>query len=130
MIAPFVANRYADHIQYDVTHNAKFYLTLPILIIHSIRHVRISLMDTRSYTGVTRSDVDRIRKGIGKFGIKMPEGDDVEIKGPLGVKMGFSYDEPNETLTLSVIDKPGFVSDAQIWKVIESTAIKNGAARS
>ena len=81
-------------------------------------------MDKRSYAGVTRADVDRIRGGMGKFGIKMPEGDNVEIKGPFGVKMGFDYDESNETLTLSIINKPGFVSDAQIWSVIEMTAGK------
>jgi len=81
-------------------------------------------MNKRTYSDVTRKDVDRIRGGIGKFGIKIPEGDDVEIKGPLGVKMGFSYDEPNENLTLSIIDKPGFVSENQIWKVIESSAGK------
>jgi hypothetical protein len=81
-------------------------------------------MDKRTYSGVTRVDVNNIRGGIGKFGIKIPEGDDVEIKGPLGVKMGFAYDEPNETLTLSIIDKPGFVSDSQIWSVIEMTAGK------
>ena len=79
-------------------------------------------MDKRTYEGVKREDVNRIRGGIGKFGIKMPEGDDVEIKGPLGVKMGFTYDEPNESLTLSIINKPGFVSDSQIWSVIEMTA--------
>jgi len=81
-------------------------------------------MDKRTYEGVKRADVERIRGGIGKFGIKMPEGDDVEIKGPIGVKMGFNYDEPNEKLTLSIIDKPGFVSDSQIWSVIEMTAGK------
>jgi hypothetical protein len=81
-------------------------------------------MERRTYSGVTRKDVERIRGGIGKFGIKIPDGDDVEIKGPLGVKMGFAYDEPNETLTLSIINKPGFVSDSQIWSVIEMTAGK------
>jgi hypothetical protein len=86
-------------------------------------------MGERSYTGVSRSDVDRIRGGLGKFGIKMPDGDDVEVKGPLGVKMHVRYDEPKETLTLEVVDKPGFVSEDQIFKVIESTAIKNGAAK-
>lgn len=81
-------------------------------------------MDKRTYEGVKRADVERIRGGIGKFGIKMPEGDDVEISGPLGVKMGFNYDEPGQTLTLSIINKPGFVSDSQIWSVIEMTAGK------
>jgi len=81
-------------------------------------------MDKRTYSGITRDDVNRIKAGAGKFGVKMPEGDDGEIKGPMGVKMGFAYDEPNENLTLSIIDKPGFVSEKQIWSVIEMTAGK------
>lgn len=81
-------------------------------------------MDTRTYSPVTRADVDRIRNGIGKFGIKMPEGDDVEIKGPIGVRMNFQYDEPDQTLTLSILNKPGFISASQIWSVIEMTAGK------
>jgi len=81
-------------------------------------------MDKRTYSGVTRAEVDRIRGGIGKFGIKMPEGDDVEINGPLGVKMRFEFDEPGQTLTLTILTKPGLISDSQIWSVIEMTAGK------
>jgi len=80
-------------------------------------------MDKKSYTPVTRADVDKIRSGLGKFGIKVPDGDDVEVSGPLGVKMQVTYDEPNQTLDLAILNKPGFVSENQIWKVIESTAM-------
>jgi hypothetical protein len=37
------------------------------------------------------------------------------------------YDEPNQTLSLTILDKPGFVSEAQIWKVIESSAGKQAS---
>ena len=80
-------------------------------------------MGERSYRGVTRAHVNKIRKEIGKFGITMPEGDDVDISGPLGVKMHLNYDEPAETLSLSVIDKPVFIPESQIWNVIEKTAV-------
>ena len=82
-------------------------------------------MGERSYQGVTREHVNKIRKGIGKFGITMPEGDDVDIDGPLGVKMHLTYDESGKTLSLSVIDKPVFIPESQIWNVIEKTAMKN-----
>jgi hypothetical protein len=81
-------------------------------------------MDKRSYPGFTRADVDKIRRELGKFGIKIPDGDDVEVSGPLGVKMHVKYDEPSQTLDLTILDKPGFISEAQIWKVIESSAGK------
>ena len=83
-------------------------------------------MDTKSYKGVERADVDKIRREIGKFGISIPEGDDVEVKGPLGVKMQMVYDEPNQTLNLTITDKPGYISKGQIWKVLESSAGKIG----
>jgi hypothetical protein len=86
-------------------------------------------MDKRSYKGVTRADLEKIRGGLGKFGISMPPGDDVDVKGPLGVKMHVTYREAEGELDLAIVDKPGFVSENQIWKVIESTAgkhMKNG----
>jgi hypothetical protein len=79
-------------------------------------------MGERSYTGVTRADVNKIRSGLGGFGIKMPAGDDVDVVGPLGVKMHVTYDESGQKLNLSIVKKPGWVSESQIWKVIESTA--------
>ena len=83
-------------------------------------------MDKKSYEGVTRSDVDKIRREIGKFGISIPDGDDVEVKGPLGVKMQMTYDEPNQILNLTITDKPGYITNGQIWKVMESSAGKIG----
>jgi hypothetical protein len=79
-------------------------------------------MKERSYSGVTRAHIGKLRSGLGKFGITIPEGDDVEVKGPFGVKMQVQYDEPTQNLNLAIIDKPIFVSHAQIWKIIESQA--------
>ena len=79
-------------------------------------------MKERTFSGVKREDINKIRNGLGRFGIKMPDGDDVDVKGPLGVKMHVLYIENEQSLTLSIIDKPGWVSNSQIWKVIESSA--------
>jgi hypothetical protein len=46
----------------------------------------------------------------------------VDVVGPLGVKMHVTYDESGQKLNLSIVKKPGWVSESQIWKVIESTA--------
>jgi len=79
-------------------------------------------MDQKSYKGVERSDLNRIRTELSKFGITMPEGDDVDVKGPMGVRMHVNYHEPEKTLTLTIVGKPAFVSKNQIWKVIEMGA--------
>ena len=73
--------------------------------------------------------MEKVRGGLGKFGMAMPAGDDVEVKGPLGVKMQVTYREKEKELDLAITDKPIFVTENQIWKVIESTAgkyINNG----
>jgi hypothetical protein len=54
------------------------------------------------------------------FGVEVPEGDDVEIGAPLGVKMRATYDEPAQILTLTILEKPMFVPEAQIWNIVES----------
>lgn len=81
-------------------------------------------MDKRTYTGVSRAALDRVRGELGKYGITLPPGDDVEVKGPLGVKMQVTYSEPDKTLDLAITDKPIFVTENQIWKVIEKSTGK------
>lgn len=83
-------------------------------------------MDTKSYKGITRADVNQIRSELGKYGVAIPDGDDVDVRGPLGVKMHVAYDEPNQTLNLTITDRPGYISEGQIWKVIEMSAGKVG----
>jgi hypothetical protein len=79
-------------------------------------------MNQKTYSGVSREDINKIRKGLGSFGIKMPDGDNVDVSGPLGVKIHVDYEEKDQRLTLSITNKPGWVSHSQIWKVIESSA--------
>jgi len=79
-------------------------------------------MDKKTFSGIKRADVDKLRNDLGKFGIKIPEGDDVEVAGPLGVKMHVTYSESDEQLDLAIIDKPSFVTESQIWRVVESGA--------
>ena len=80
------------------------------------------MADQKEFTGVTRSHVDKIRAGLASKGIKMPAGDDVEVRGPFGVKMQVTYLEPDKKLRLAITDKPIFITENQIWKVIESGA--------
>ncbi|MCA1589274.1 MAG: hypothetical protein LC734_02560 [Acidobacteria bacterium] len=38
-------------------------------------------MNSKSFSNIKREDITRIRGGLGKIGIEMPKGDDVEVKG-------------------------------------------------
>jgi hypothetical protein len=87
------------------------------------------MAEQKEFKGISRANVNSIKSGLGKRGIKVPEGDDVEVSGPLGVKVQMTYSESNETLTLRINDKPIFVTESQIWKVIEGgagRALRNG----
>jgi len=82
------------------------------------------MAESREFTGISRAKLNGLRKELGKWGVEIPEGDDVEVKGPMGVRLRAVYSEPAETLRLEITDKPMFVSENQIWKVVE-----NGASR-
>jgi len=82
------------------------------------------MADHKEFKGISRTNVDSIRNGLNKRGIKVPDGDDVEVAGPLGVKVQLTYNEPSKVLRLTINHKPMFITESQIWKVIESGAGK------
>jgi hypothetical protein len=73
--------------------------------------------DTKTYSNVTRAQVDKLRSAIAAF-VPLPEGDSGEIESQ-GMKGTFAYDEPAQTLTLSISEAPFFVPRAVIWSTIE-----------
>lgn len=74
---------------------------------------------TKDLTGITREKLNGFRGKMKKFGVEVPEGDDVEVKAPLGVKMRAIYNEPAKVLTLEILEKPVFVPEAQIWSIVD-----------
>ncbi len=91
-----------------------------------VRRLRSNSManTTKQLTGIDRQKLDRFRAEMAKLGVKIPEGDDVEINAMFGVKMHATYEEAIETLTLELIDKPIFVPESQVWSFIDSGASK------
>lgn len=75
---------------------------------------------SKEINGVDRERLDMFRQKMKTLGIVVPPGDDVEVSAPLGVKMRASYNELMQLLTLEIIEKPIFVPEAQIWKIVES----------
>ena len=78
------------------------------------------MANTKELTAITREKLDIFRGKMKKFGVEVPEGDDVEIKAPMGVIMRAKYDEPTQILLLEILDKPIFVPEGQIWSIVES----------
>jgi hypothetical protein len=79
-------------------------------------------MSEKTFNGVTAGDWERLRSGLAGFGIKTTGAEDEVVEGPMGVRMRVRYDGATKKLVLSIVKKPKFITEKQIWKVIESTA--------
>ena len=79
--------------------------------------------DCKKYGGINRDELVNLRKDLASEGIVVPEGDDVEVQGPFGVKLQAVYDEPKETLKISITKKPFYIPESEIWKIAD-TAIE------
>jgi hypothetical protein len=76
--------------------------------------------DCKKYGGINRSELAHLRKDLASEGIVVPEGDDVEVQGPFGVKLQATYDEPKETLKISITKKPFYIPESEIWKIVDA----------
>ena len=84
----------------------------------------LAMPSSRDFTGISRAKLNGLRTELKKWGVVIPEGDDVDVKGPFGVKLRATYEEPSETLRLVITDRPALISEGQIWKVVENGADK------
>lgn len=76
--------------------------------------------DSKQYGGISRDELVNLRKDLANEGIDVPEGDDVEVNGPFGIKLRAVYNEPKETLKISIVKKPFYVPESEIWKIVDT----------
>ncbi len=76
--------------------------------------------ESKQYGGITREELVNLRKDLAREGVNVPEGDDVEIKGPFGVELRAIYDEAKETLKIRITKKPFYVPESEIWKIVDT----------
>ena len=76
--------------------------------------------DCKQYGGINRSELVNLRKDLAGEGIVVPEGDDVEVQGPFGVKLRATYDEQKETLKICITKKPFYIPESEIWKIVDA----------
>jgi hypothetical protein len=74
----------------------------------------------KQYGGITRTELSHLRADLAKEGIRIPEGDDVMIKGPYSIELQATYDERKETLKICIVKKPFFVPESEIWKIVDA----------
>ncbi len=76
--------------------------------------------DCKQYGGITRAELGNLRKDLAKEGIEVPEGDDVEVSGPFGVKLQAIYNEAKETLKICITKKPFYIPESEVWKIVDT----------
>lgn len=76
--------------------------------------------DCKQYGGITREELNHLKKDLEKEGVVLPEGDNVEVKGPYGIELTAVYNEDKETLKICITKKPFFVPESEIWKIVDT----------
>lgn len=76
--------------------------------------------DCKQYGGINRDELVNLRKDLASEGIIVPEGDDVEVQGPFGVKLQATYDEQKETLKICITKKPFYIPESEVWKIVDA----------
>lgn len=72
---------------------------------------------TRTFTGIDRSKMNRLREAIGPY-VELPQSDSGTIESR-GVKGSFAYDEPAQSLTLTIYEAPFFIPTSMIWNGVQ-----------
>lgn len=76
--------------------------------------------ECKYYGGITRDELINLRSDLAKERITVPEGDDVEISGPFGIKLRATYDEIKETLKICITSKPFYIPESEVWKIVDT----------
>jgi hypothetical protein len=76
--------------------------------------------DCKQYGGITRDELSNLRKDLADEGIIVPEGDDVKVEGPYGVKLSATYNEQKETLKICITKKPFYIPESAVWGIVDT----------
>ena len=72
------------------------------------------------YGGITRVELELLRRDLQKEGVIVPAGDDVSVTGPYAIELHITYDEAKETLQVCITKKPFYIPEAMVWQIIDA----------
>jgi hypothetical protein len=78
--------------------------------------------DTKTYDGVTRQALDKLRAGLQKAHVALPPGDSGDISSN-GLAGSFAYDEEARTLELTIEKYPMFIPKGIVWGAIDGAIV-------
>jgi hypothetical protein len=80
----------------------------------------MNVSNCKQFDGISREELNGLRKVLEKQGVEVPEGDDVTVTAQQGVVLRLTYDKTAETLTVCIIDKPFFIPEVMVWSIIDA----------
>jgi hypothetical protein len=72
------------------------------------------------YGGITREELELLRRDLEKEGISVPPGDEVAVTGQYGIELSITYDGARETLKVCISKKPFYIPEAMVWQIIDA----------
>ena len=72
----------------------------------------------KKYRPVDRSTYELIKQQLRARGMSSAQGDN-GVAHAAGVRMGYSYSEPDQSLTLTIQHKPALMPTSLVWKTLE-----------
>jgi hypothetical protein len=79
--------------------------------------------ETRTFPGIDRAKMNRLREGIAPY-VDLPPSDSATIESR-GVKGSFVYDEAAQTLTITIVEAPFFIPMSMIWNGVQQALRSN-----
>ena len=73
--------------------------------------------ETRSYTGIDRATLERLRKSLERY-VTLPEGDSGRLTSN-GMTGAFRYDEGTKRLDLTISSFPMLLPRGMVWKAVD-----------
>jgi hypothetical protein len=82
--------------------------------------MEVIVAESKHYGGITRQELKSLRADLAKEGVSVPEGDDVMVEGPHGIRLQATYDESKQTLKINIAKKPFFIPESMIWNIVDA----------
>ena len=74
--------------------------------------------DRRRFEGITPEKLEKLKQGLQRSGIKLPEGASGIIEA-MGVKVSMNYLAAENALDLCIVEKPSFIPSSLVWAQVE-----------
>lgn len=77
------------------------------------------MADTKTYSGITRHELNELRDKLRAQNLDVPREDKAVLTGPHGIRLQVTYNEVSHTLKVVILGKSFYVSEDAIWEKLD-----------